>query len=145
MTRDEVQGEVDNSLWFEVYSHTLQRVGEAVCGWRWQWPKGKAQEVSVSPIVRAFWEETGVEPAVTCKGLCWELPLRAVFRRRERGAVSHMITFLDDMAVRVPMLDAWDQFIWLPSAAVPWTATQVEQYVYHRGNAVDLCTVMPVT
>ena len=32
MTRDEVQGEVDNLLWFEVYSHALQRVGEAVCG-----------------------------------------------------------------------------------------------------------------
>ena len=40
MTRDEVRGEVDNTLWFEVYSHTLQRVGEAVRGRRWQWPKG---------------------------------------------------------------------------------------------------------
>ena len=63
MTRDEVQGEVDNTLWFEVYSHTLQRVGEAVRGQRWQWQKGKAQEIAGSPIVRAFWEETGVEPA----------------------------------------------------------------------------------
>ena len=30
MTWDEVQGEVNNLLWFEVYSCTLQRVGEAV-------------------------------------------------------------------------------------------------------------------
>ena len=30
---DKVQGEVDNLLWFEVYSHTLQRVGEAIHGW----------------------------------------------------------------------------------------------------------------
>ena len=66
MMRDEVQGEVDNLLWFEVYSHTLQRVGEAVCSQRWQWPKGKAREVAVSPIVRAFWEETSVEPAASC-------------------------------------------------------------------------------
>ena len=27
MTRDEVRGEVDNMLWFEVYSYALQRVG----------------------------------------------------------------------------------------------------------------------
>ena len=30
MTWDEVRGEVDNMLWFEVYSYALQRVGEAV-------------------------------------------------------------------------------------------------------------------
>ena len=41
MTRDEVRGDVDNTLWFEVYSHTLQRVGEAVSSRQWQWPKGK--------------------------------------------------------------------------------------------------------
>ena len=32
MTWDEVQGKVDNSLWFEVYSYALQGVGEAVHG-----------------------------------------------------------------------------------------------------------------
>ena len=42
MMQDKVQGDVDNTLWFEVYSHTLQRVGEAVCSQRWQWSKGKA-------------------------------------------------------------------------------------------------------
>ena len=143
MMWDEVQGEVDNSLWFEVYSRTLQRVGEAVRGHRWQWPKGKAWEVAVSPLVRAFWEETGVEPAASCTRLCWELQLRSVFRRRERGAILHTITFLDDMAVRILTLDAWDQFVWLPSAAIPQAATQVEQYGYHHRNAIDLGTVMP--
>ena len=123
MTWDEVQGDVDNSLWFEAYSHALQRVGEAVHGLRWQWPKGKVREVKVSPLVRAFWEETSVELAASCTRLCWELPQRGVFRRRERGIISHAITFLDDMAVHVPMLNAWDQFIWLPSAAMPWAAT----------------------
>ena len=144
MKWDEVQGEVDNLLWFEVYSHTLQRVGEAVHGQGWQWPKWKAQEVAVSPIVRAFWEETSIEPTASCTRLCWELSPRAVFRRRKRGAVSHAITFLDDMAVHAPTLDAWDQFVWLPSVAVPWTAMQVEQYGYCHGNVVDLGTVMPV-
>ena len=103
------------------------------------------QEIAVSSIVRAFWEETGIEPTTSCTRLCWELSMRAVFRRRERGTVSHVITFLDDLAVCAPMLDAWDQFVWPPSAAVPWTTTQVEQYGYCHGNTIDLSAVMPAT
>ena len=143
MTWDKVQGDVDNSLWLEAYSHALQRVGEAVHGWWWQWLKGKVWEVKVSPLVRVFWEETGIELAACCTRLCWELPLRGVFRRRERGTISHAITFLDDMAVCVPMLDAWDQFVWPPSVAMPWATTEVEQYGYCHGNTMDLSAVMP--
>ena len=143
MTQNKVQGDMDNLLWFEAYSHALQRVGEAMHGWQWQWPKGKAWEVKVSPLVRAFWEATSVVLAAFCTRLCWELPPRGVYRRRERGTISHAITFLDDLAVRVPMLDAWDQFVWLPSAAVPWATTEVEQYGYHCRNAMDLSAVMP--
>ena len=47
------------------------------------------------------------------------------------------------MAVHVPTLDAWDQFVWLPSVAVPWATTQVEQYGYRCGNAINLGAVMP--
>ena len=145
MTQEEVLEKVDDSLWFEVYSHALQRVGEATCGQPWQWPKGKAWEVGVFPLVRAFWEETGIELAASCTRLCWELLQRGVLRRRERGMISHVITFLDDMAVHVPMLDAWDQFVWPPSVAVPQAATEVEQYGYHCGHTVDLGPVMPAT
>ena len=31
--------------------------------------------------------------------LCWELPPRGLFRKRERGTILHTITFLDDMSV----------------------------------------------
>ena len=58
--------------------------------------------------------------------------------------ISHAITFLDDVAVRVPTLDAWDQFVWPPSAAMPWTTMEVEQYGYRCGHAIDLNQVMPV-
>ena len=47
------------------------------------------------------------------------------------------------MAVRIPKLDAWDQFVWPPSVAMPWAATEVEQYGYHHSNAIDLSPVMP--
>ena len=99
MTREEVLECVDNALWFMAYSHTLQRVGEAMHGRWWQWPVGKALEVGVSPLVRAFWEETGIKLTASCMRLCWELPPRSVLRRRERGMVAHAITFVDDVAV----------------------------------------------
>ena len=92
-----------------------------------------------------IWEETGVELATSCMKLCWELPPRGVFRRREWGVISHVITFLDDMAMHVPCLDAWDQFVWLPSMAMPRTATEVEQYGYCHGHTIDLSPVMPAT
>ena len=146
MMWEEVQGTVDNSLWFEAYSCTLQRVGEAACSRRWQWPKGKVWEVGVSPLVRVFWEETGIKLTASCTRLCWELPPRGVFRRRrERGTISHAIILLDDMAVRIPTLNACDQFVWPLSAAVPQATTEVEQCGYHCGNAVDLSPVMPAT
>ena len=145
MTQEEVLENVDDSLWFVAYSCALQRVGEAARGQRWQWPRGKAREVGVSALVRAFWDETGVELAASCTKLCWELPLRGVFRRRERGAISHAITFLDDVAVRVPSLDTWDQFVWPLGAAMPLAATKVEQYGYCHGHAIDLGPIMLAT
>ena len=119
MTQEEAQGNVDNSLWFTAYSHALQRVREATRARQWQWPRGKALEVGVSLLVGAFWEKTGIELATSCTRLCWELPPRCVFRWRERGRISHAITFLDDVAVHVPTLNAWDQFVWLLDVAMP--------------------------
>ena len=145
MTREEVLEHVDDALWFTAYSHTLQRVGEVTHGRWWQWSVGKVPEVGVSPLVRAFWEETGIELAASSMRLCWGLPLRGVFRRRERGTVAHAITFVDEVAVCVPSLDEWDQFVWLLGAAMPWATMEVEQYGYHHGQAIDLRPVMPAT
>ena len=47
------------------------------------------------------------------------------------------------MAVRVPSLDAWDQLIWPPTAAIPLAPTEAELYGYCCGQAVDLGAVMP--
>ena len=145
MTHEEVLENVDNSLWFMAYSHTLQRVREAVCSQRWQWARGKVTDIGVSPLVRAFWEETGVKLTASCIKLCWELSLQGVFRRRERGMVSHAITFMDDVAVCIPSLETWDQFVWPLTVAMPRAATEVEQYSYHQGHAVDLSPVMLVS
>ena len=117
MTREEVLEGVDDPLWFAAYSSTLH----------------------------AFWEETGVELAAACIKLCWELPPRSVFRRREGGLVAYAITFVDKLAMQVPSLDAWDQFVWPPDVAMPWAIMEAEQYSYCHGQAVDLGPVMLVT
>ena len=53
-------------LGFMAYSHTLQQVGEAAHRQKWEWPAREALEVKVSPLVRAFWEETSTDLIVAC-------------------------------------------------------------------------------
>ena len=93
------------------YSCTRQWVGEAACGWKWEWPAREALEVKVSLLVHAFWQETGLDLTVACIKLCWEPAPRALYCKRENGPTAHVITFLDELAVWVPSLDAWDQLI----------------------------------
>ena len=145
MTREEVLEGVDDSLWFAAYSHALQWIGEAAHRWQWQWPVGKMPEVRVFPLVHAFWEETSIKLTASCMKLCWELLPRGVFRRRESGTVAHAITFVDDTAMRVPSLDVWDQFVWLPAVAMPQATMEAEQYGYHHGQAIDLGPIIPAT
>ena len=71
--------------------------------------------------------------------------MRGVFRRRKRGPVAHVITFVDDVAMHVPSFNAWDQFVWPLAVAMPQAATEVEQYSYHCSQAIDLRPVMLVT
>ena len=58
-------------------------------------------------------------------------PTKGCVQKEGKGLYLAHDHFLDDMAVRIPMLDAWDQFVWPPSVAVPWTTMKVEQYGYH--------------
>ena len=66
-------------------------------------------------------------------------------QKEGRGTVSHAITFMDDVAVRIPSLDAWDQFVWPPGAAMPWATMEVEQYSYCHSHTIDLSPIMPTT
>ena len=144
MTEEEVAEGVGEAHWFVAYSCILQRVGKAACRWKWEWPTREAFEVKVSPLVLAFWQETGADLTVTCIKLCWEPAPRALYHKRENGPTAHIITFLDDLAVRVPSLDVWDQLVWPPAAAIPWALTEAELYGYCHSQAVDLGPMMPV-
>ena len=65
-----------------------------------------------------------------------------MYRKRENSPTAHVITFLDELAVWVPSLDTWDQFVWLPGVALPRALTEAELYGYCCGQAVDLSPVM---
>ena len=142
MTEEEVAEGMGEPHWFVAYSHTLQWVGKAACGWKWEWPAREALEVTVSPLVHAFWEETGVDLTVACIKLCWEPTPRTLYCKGENGPTAHIITFLDELVVWVPSLDAWDQLVWPPVAAVPQALTDAELYGYCHGQAVDLSPMM---
>ena len=81
---------------------------------------------------------------MVCVKLCWEPTPRGIFRKREEGPVAHVITFMDELAIWVPSLDAWDQFVWLLAAAMLRTLTEAEPYGYCHSQVVDLGPVMLV-
>ena len=123
MTREEVLEGVDDPLWFVAYSHTLQWVGEAMHRWQWEWPVGKMPEVGVSPLVKASWEETGIELATSCMKLCWELP-QGVYSEGGRGAQWPMqsplwMTSPCGYPVSMPGTNLYGH-LWWPCHGLPW-------------------------
>ena len=143
MTEEETAGGMGEPHWFVAYSCTLQQVGKVACGRKCEWPMREALEIKASPLMHAFWQETGADLTVASIKLCWEPPLRALYHQRENSPITHVITFLDELAVRVPSLDTWDQLVWPPTAAAPRALTEAELYGYCHGQAVDLSPVMP--
>ena len=143
MTKEEMAGGVGEPHWFVAYSRALQWEGEVARGWKWEWPVRETLEVKVSLMMCTFWQETSSDLTVACIKLCWEPTPRALYRNRENGPTAHIITFLDELAVWVPSLDAWDQLVWPPAVAVPQALTEAELYGYCCSQAVDLSPMMP--
>ena len=143
MTDEEMAGGMGEPHWFMAYSHALQWVGKVAHEWKWEWPMREALEVKASPLVHAFWNKTGVDLTVASIKLCWEPAPRALYHQRESGPTTHIITFLDELAVWVPSLKTWDQLVWLPMAAIPRALTEAELYGYSCGQVVDLSPMMP--
>ena len=144
MTDEEMAGGMGEPHWFMAYSHALQWVGEAVHGRKWEWPSREALEVKASPLMHAFWHKMGVDLTVASINLCWEPTPRALYCQRESSPTAHVITYLDELAVRIPSLNAWDQMVWPTTAAMPCALTEAELYGYCWGQAVDLTPMMPV-
>ena len=129
--------------WFMAYSRTLQGVGEAAHRRKWE-SRREALEIKASPLVCAFWHETDVDLTIASVKLCWEPAPRALYHQRDNGPTAYVISYLDELAVRIPTLEAWDQMVWPTTAAIPHTLTEAKSYGYCWGQAVDLNPMMPV-
>ena len=59
-----------------------------------------------------------------------------------QGPTTHIITYLDELAVHIPSLNMWDQMVWLTVAAIPHALTEAELNGYCWSQAVDLGPMM---
>ena len=75
--------------------------------------------------------------------LCWEPAPKALYHQRDNSPTAHVICYLDELAVHIPTLEAWDQMVWPTMVAIPCRLTEAELYGYCQGQAVDLGPVMP--
>ena len=128
--------------WFVAYSHALQWVGEVAHRRKWEWLRREALEIKASPLVRAFWRETDVDLMMASVKLCWEPTPRELHHQRDNGPTTHVISYLDELAVHVPTLEAWDQMVWPTMATIPRALTEAGLYGYCQDQVVDLGPVM---
>ena len=105
MTDKEMAGGMGEPHWFAAYSCTLQWVGEAACGRKWEWSWREALEVRASPLVHTFWCKMGMDLTVASLKFCWEPAPRALYCQRESDPTAHIFTYLDNVAVCIPSLD----------------------------------------
>ena len=139
---EEAAGGMGEPHWFVAYSCALQWVGEAAHGRKWELRR-EALEIKASPLVCAFWHETDVDLMMASVKLCWESAPRALYHQRDNGSTAHIITYLDELAVHVPTLEAWDQMVWPTMVVILHALTEAELYGYCWGQAVDLSPMMP--
>ena len=120
-----VQGEgehgwgVGEPHWFMAYSCMLQWVSKVACGRKWEWPRREALEIKASQLVCAFWCEADVDLTMASVKLCWEPTPRALYHQRDNGSTTYAISYLDELAVCIPTLKAWDQMVWPTMVVIP--------------------------
>ena len=85
MTKEEVSEDVDEPLWFAAYSCTLQQVGEAAHGRKWEWPVGNTpEECPPGPcLLGGNWHQSLHGLHQTLLGA----PPQGVYSERGRGAL----------------------------------------------------------
>ena len=122
----------------------LQQVGKAACGRKWE-VRREALEIKASPLVHAFWCKTDIDLMMASIKCCWEPAPRTLHHQRENSTTTHVISYLDELAVHVPSREAWDQMVWPTTVAIRHVPTEAECYSYCQRQAVDLGPMMPAT
>ena len=108
---EEAAGGMGEPHWFVAHSHALQWVGKVAHRRKWEWLRREALEIKASLLVHAFWCETDVDLTMASVKLCREPTPRALYHQRHNGPTTHVISYLDELSVCVPTLEAWDQMV----------------------------------
>ena len=122
----------------------LQQVGKVAHGRKWE-VRRETLEIKASLLVCAFWCKTDVDLTMVSVKCCWEPAPRTLHHQRENGPTTHIISYLNKLAVCIPTREAWDQMVWPTMATIPCVPTEAESYSYCWGQAVDLSPMMPAT
>ena len=73
---------------------------------------------------------------------CWGPTPRTLHHQIDNSPTAHAISYLDELAVRCPTSEAWDELVWLPMAASLRVPTEAESYGYCWYQVVDLGPMM---
>ena len=118
LTDQEAGGGMGERHWFMAYSHALQRVGKAAHRRKWD-TQQEALEIKASLLVHAFWHETEVDLMMASVKCCWEPTPRTLHHQWDNGPTTHIISYLNELAVHVPTSEAWDEMVWPTVVAIP--------------------------
>ena len=73
---------------------------------------------------------------------CWEPTPRTLHHQRDNSPTTHIISYLNELAVCHPTHKTWDKLVWPSTAATAQVPTEAESYGYCQGQVVDLGPVM---
>ena len=76
-----------------------------------------ALEIKAFPLVRTSWCKTDVDLMMVSVKCCWKPTPRTLHHQRENGPTTHVISYLNELAVHLPTRKAWDKMVW-PTTAV---------------------------
>ena len=113
----------------------LQWVGKAAHGRKWE------SRLKPPHWYVFFWYKTDMDLTMASVKFCWDPTPRALYHHN--GPTTHVISYFNELAVRIPTLEAWDKMVWPTTVAIPHTLTEAKSYGYCWGQAVDLSPVMP--
>ena len=94
-------------------------------------------------LVEVFTDVLNMEIPPASAVNCWDSQSGCIPHQRDKCALAHVISYLDEKATHQPMHKAWDELIWpLPSSSPP-TLRQNEPHGFIQGCTVELRPTMP--
>ena len=73
---------------------------------------------------------------------CWEPNPRTLYHQRDNGPTTHVISYLNELAVGLPTSEAWDEMVWPTTVVTLRVPTEAESYGYCWSQVVDLGPMM---